>query len=84
MIGCRAVDRQPRICAFDGCDRVVLNRLGFCVSHHGIAWPCSFDASCKYRCAAHSKTRLCQEHAWYAEKMRREARAQLRENILKE
>jgi len=60
----------PRPCAFDGCDAVVKNRLGFCPTHHPVAWPCSFDESCKYRCAAHSRSRLCQEHVWYAEKLR--------------
>jgi len=55
---------------FDGCETVVTNRLGFCAEHYGRAWPCSFDANCTNRCAAHSKTRLCQEHAWYGEKLR--------------
>jgi hypothetical protein len=50
-------------------------KLGFCVDHYLVAYPCSFDPSCPYRCAAHSRTRLCQEHSWYAYKLRRQALA---------
>ena len=46
-------------------------KLGFCVDHYLVAYPCEFDPSCKHRCAAHSRSRLCQEHVWYAEKLRR-------------
>lgn len=62
---------SPRPCSFAGCTVVVANRLGFCVEHYLVAWPCSFAESCSRRCAAHSRTHLCQEHAWYAEKVRR-------------
>ena len=61
---------EVRPCAFDGCAVIVKNRLGFCPPHHLIAYPCSFDAACPYRCAAHSRTRLCQEHKWFAYKLR--------------
>lgn len=70
MRGRRVDHIQTRPCVFDGCETVVTNRLGFCPTHYSIAYPCSFDAACKHRCAAHSKTRLCQEHAWYGDKLR--------------
>ncbi len=60
--------KVERPCAFVGCSVMVTNRLGFCASHYSVAHPCAFDASCPHRCAAHSRTRLCQEHAWYAAK----------------
>jgi hypothetical protein len=66
----KAVDRIPRSCGYGGCDVVVQNRRGFCVAHYSVAWPCSFDESCPYRCAAHSRTRLCQAHRWFAHKLR--------------
>lgn len=67
----KAFNRIPRPCGYEGCDVIVQNRTGFCVAHYFIAYPCAFDASCKHRCAAHSRSRLCQEHVWYAEKLRR-------------
>jgi hypothetical protein len=70
-MGRRPLDRTPRPCGYDGCTATVENRTGFCVAHYFIAYPCSFDESCKHRCAAHSRSRLCQEHVWYAEKLRR-------------
>ena len=69
----KAVDRIPRSCGYGGCDVVVQNRRGFCVAHYLVAYPCSFDPSCKHRCAAHSRSRLCQEHYWYAGKRRPES-----------
>jgi len=66
----RVVDRIPRPCSYEGCDIIVQNRLGFCVTHYLVAYPCEFDESCPHRCAAHSRTRLCQEHKWLAYKLR--------------
>ena len=59
-------------CAFNGCVVTTRAKLGFCPDHYLVAHPCEFDASCRHRCAAHSRTRLCQEHAWYAGKLRRQ------------
>lgn len=61
---------QPeRRCAYAGCEALTRARLGFCPQHYSIAHACVFDAACQHRCAAHSKTRLCQEHSWYTRKM---------------
>lgn len=57
-----------RRCAFDGCSTLVRNELGYCPTHYSVAYACVFDESCRNRCAAHSRTRLCQEHAWYTRK----------------
>ena len=65
--------KVARLCAFAGCAVVVTNRLGFCPLHYSVAHPCSFDAACPHRCAAHSRTRLCQAHKWYAHKVHTEA-----------
>lgn len=65
----RVVDRIPRPCQYEGCNIVVQNTRGFCPKHYLIAYPCEFGPSCKNRCAAHSRRRYCQEHAWYAKKV---------------
>ena len=59
-------------CSFAGCTATTRAKLGYCPDHYLVAHPCEFDASCPHRCAAHSRTRLCQEHAWYAGKLRRQ------------
>ena len=68
--------RLDRPCAYEGCETIVRCKLGFCPTHYSVAYACGFDTSCRHRCAAHSKTRLCQEHAWYTAKLRREKRRQ--------
>jgi hypothetical protein len=66
--GCPVKIARP--CGFAGCTVLTRARLGFCDAHYSVAWPCAFDESCKHRCAAHSRTKLCQEHKWYAHKLR--------------
>ena len=66
----RLSDSVKRACEYEGCDVTVTNRLGFCRAHYAVAHECSFSAECRYRCAAHSRSMLCQEHAWYAGKLR--------------
>ena len=63
-----------RECLHPDCTAPTRARLGFCPAHYSVAYACVFDASCRNRCAAHSRTRLCQEHAWYTVKLRREQR----------
>jgi hypothetical protein len=62
--------KVARRCGFSGCAVLTRAKLGFCPEHYAVAWPCSFDESCPHRCAAHSRTRLCQAHKWYAYKLR--------------
>ena len=68
MSGCPVKVARP--CGFAGCSVPTRAKLGFCDVHYPVAWPCSFDESCLHRCAAHSRTRLCQEHKWFAHKLR--------------
>lgn len=71
MSGRPLVPTPERPCGYPGCETLTRTRLGYCPAHYYVAYPCSFDPLCRHRCAAHSRTRLCQEHAWYAEKLRR-------------
>jgi len=64
--------KVARKCAHTECIEQTRARLGFCPTHYLVAYACSFDAACPHRCAAHSRTKLCQEHAWYGYKLRRE------------
>jgi hypothetical protein len=63
--------RPERRCAYEGCETLTRARLGYCTTHYYVAHACVFDVACPYRCAAHNRARLCQEHAWFAGKMRR-------------
>ena len=74
MSGRPLVKPPARACGYPGCVTLTDTRLGFCAQHYGVAWPCSFDDSCAGRCAAHSRSRLCQEHTWYRYKAGRQPR----------